>query len=73
MSNPLNEATPDSIDELMSRDPLGYSKVDLEKIVGIFREQRKNWLIAEAQGKKTKAVKAAKTPKEIITLDDLEI
>ena len=80
--NPLAEAVPESMDELMSRDPLSYSKIDLEKIVGIFREQRKNWLLAEATGKKPKASpktpkapkaspKTPKAPKEVFTLDDL--
>lgn len=39
-SSALAEATIDSLGELMSRDPEGYSKQDLERIVGAMREQR---------------------------------
>lgn len=60
-NNPLLEARVDSIDELFSRDPEGYTKgpdgspatgADMLAIVGGLRRQREIWEKAEAQGAK---------------------
>lgn len=47
-SNALAEATVDSLGELMSRDPEGYSKQDLERIVAAMREQRERLAVSAA-------------------------
>lgn len=41
--SPLAEASPTSLDELLSRDPMGYMAQDRGKIVAYLREQRKKW------------------------------
>lgn len=63
--SPLTEAQPESIDELMSRDPLELTADNIASIVKILRDQRKNW-------KKETAAKP-KAPAGNITLDQLKI
>lgn len=67
-SNPLNEATPDSLNEIFSRNPLELS--DQEVLLGVeeLRRMRSKWVLGEA--------KAGKKPTEktdIVNLDDLGI
>lgn len=72
--NPLTEAKADSLDELMSRDPFGYTKGDRCAIVTVLRAQREVWAKAEAAspgGKKAAAPKAAKVPPPPVDLGDL--
>ena len=52
-STALIEASPDSLSELFSRDPEGYTSQDLNRIIAEIREQRKRWEAAEAAGKTT--------------------
>lgn len=47
-SSALSEATVDSLGELMSRDPEGYSKQDLERVVACMREQRERLALSVA-------------------------
>lgn len=49
-SSALVEASPDSLSELMSRDPEGYTRQDLDRIITVLREQRVRWQAAEAAG-----------------------
>lgn len=56
-SNALSEATPESLGELLSRDPEGYQKQDREKIVKALRAQREKWAAAEASGTRQRATK----------------
>lgn len=56
-SSALREATIDSLGELMSRDPEGYSKQDLERVVAAMREQRER-LAASAAAAPVKAPRA---------------
>lgn len=56
--SPLEGVESQTLDELMSRDPLDLGQADLEKIVSILREQRKRWLV-EAQAPKVAKPKAA--------------
>ena len=46
----LAEADPDSLSELMSRDPEGYQRQDLDAIIAALRAQRERWQKAEAEG-----------------------
>jgi hypothetical protein len=55
----LAEANGDSLAELFSRDPEGYTSQDLAKVVAALREQRVRWAAAEAAGA-TKAPTATK-------------
>lgn len=64
-TSPLVEAQPESIDELMSRDPMELTKDDIAKIVSILREQRKFWNVKQSAPK-------AK-PAGPISLDQLKI
>ena len=56
--SPLEGVESQTLDELMSRDPLDLGQADLEKIVSILREQRKRWLV-EVQAPKAAKPKAA--------------
>lgn len=47
-SQALLEASGDSIAELLSRDPEGYQKQDLDQIIRVMRQQRERWQAAEA-------------------------
>lgn len=75
LNSPLHSASPESLDELFSRDPLELSNQDLDKIVAHLRAQRNQWAADEAAGatKGRKAGKKPSGPKEKITLDQLEI
>lgn len=75
LNSPLHEATPDSLDELFSRDPLELSDQDLDSIVAHLRAQRNQWHAEEAAGAKkaSKKGKAAPGPKEKISLENLEL
>lgn len=73
----LAEATVDSLGELMSRDPEGYSKQDLERVVAAMREQRERLAIsaATAPAKPTRA-KAGGPPaslKSNVGVGDLDL
>lgn len=78
--NPLSEARVDSIDELFSRDPEGYTKgpdgttgtgPDMIAIVAGMRRQREIWEKAEAAGA-TRAPSAPKVGKpKVADLGDL--
>lgn len=60
-SSALAEASPTSLSELMSRDPMGYSDQDLDQIVLELRAQRARWEEAEAAGRKPGAARALQT------------
>lgn len=45
----LSEATPDSLAELMSRDPEGFSQQDLARVVAALRAQRARQELANKQ------------------------
>lgn len=49
-SQALKEAEPDSLSEVMSRDPEGYSRQDRDVIVAELRKQRARIAAAEAAG-----------------------
>ncbi len=57
----------ESIAELLSRDPEGYTKQDRVRIVEIFRDQAKRWKQAEGEKKQAKLAgpKDSKTPKAL--------
>lgn len=58
--SPLSEASPSSLDELFSRDPLDLSRTDRATIVAEFRRMAAQWRTAEASGaKRAPATKAA--------------
>lgn len=59
-SQALVEAGVDSLGELMSRDPEGYSKQDLERIVVAMRDQRER--LAKGAAEAPSPAKRAKGP-----------
>jgi len=48
-SNALKEASVDSLAELLSRDPEGYSRQDLDRVIAAMREQRARMALANAE------------------------
>lgn len=64
-SSALSEASPESLSELMSRDPLSYSKQDIQTVVARLREQRAKWIQAEFEGAPARAKRA---PKEAVSI-----
>lgn len=71
----LAEAGVDSLGELMSRDPEGYSKQDLERVVAIMREQRER-IAATAAATPVKAPRSSGPPaslKSNVGLGDLDL
>lgn len=71
-SSALAEALPQSLDELFSRDPEGYSEKDLDRIIGALRDQRERWSKTEAEGKQIKVARSARSgPKAPISADSL--
>lgn len=69
--NPLAEATPDSLSELFSRDPLKLQDQDIGIIVSELRRERDRWVVAEAQGKRVSTNKQPAKPD--LDLSDLEL
>jgi hypothetical protein len=57
-SSALAEASPESLSELMSRDPEGYQRQDRQRIIEALRAQREKWAAGEGS-KPPKAIKAA--------------
>ena len=51
----LSEAITDSLSELYSRDPLGLSNQDLDRLIADLRLQRERWKAADATGPKAKS------------------
>ena len=61
-STALAEAGSDSLTEVMSRDPEGYSRQDRDRIVEALRAQRTRLAAADAAGPKRAAPGTAKVP-----------
>lgn len=53
-STALSEARPESLAELLSRDPEGYQKQDLDRIIEHYRAQAEKWKAADAAGVKVR-------------------
>lgn len=68
MTNPLNEAEPNSLAELMARDPLKLTDQDLDLIIAELRRKRVDFAKAEAE---PKIKKPRGTAKANISLDDI--
>lgn len=73
-SNALAEASPESLGELLSRDPFGYSRQDRDRVVADLRAMRAKWAAAEAVGghKRTSGPKT-KIPISQVSLDKLDL
>lgn len=61
LSNALAEAAPESIAEMLSRDPEGYTRQNRNTIVSVMREQRVRWEASEAEAGPKK--RGASSPK----------
>lgn len=69
----LLEADTDSLSEVMSRDPEGYSRQDRDRIVEALRTQRARIAAADlAGGKKASAPKAGKLPLSSVATKAIE-
>jgi len=66
--SPLAEASPKSLDELFSTDPLKLSDSDVDAIIAELRRKRALWAKSEAEGRK-----APRTKKDEATLEDLSL
>lgn len=64
-STALEEAKADSLGELMSRDPEGYSRQDRDRIIAALRANRERLAAADAAGG-TKRVSQAKVGSTVI-------
>jgi hypothetical protein len=56
-STALAEASPESLSELMSRDPESYQKQDIQRVIAALRAMREKWASAEGGPKAPKAPK----------------
>ena len=73
-SDALSEAGsgPESIAELLSRDPFLYSQQDLDRLVSEYRKVSEAWKVADAAGaKRPTAPKAPLTNKTTQKIEDL--
>ena len=61
-SNALAEATIDSLAELLSRDPEGYTRQDRTRVIEALRAQREKWAAAEAAAPAKRLAKGSATP-----------
>jgi hypothetical protein len=68
--NPLNEASPRSLEEIFSSDPLNLTRQDRDVIVSELRRARENWIKEEASGKKRSSAGKAPPPPNL-KLSDL--
>lgn len=59
-STALTEANPNSLAELFSRDPEGYSSQDIDQVITEMRLMRAKWEATEGQVKPVKAKEPAK-------------
>lgn len=65
-SQALAEASPESLSELFARDPEGYSKQDLARIVATLRDHRER--MAKAEGDKPVRQPKVVGAKQVVTL-----
>jgi hypothetical protein len=66
-SDALAEASLDSLSELFSRDPEGYSAQDLTKVIETYRAMRVKWKASEATAAASpKGPKVASAAKSLI-------
>jgi len=67
-SSALSEASVDSLAELMSRDPEGYTRQDLSRVVDALRAMRAKWEAAEAAApSKPRGPKATVSPQSLVS------
>ncbi len=59
VSTALAEASPESLSELFSRDPEGYSTQDLDRVILALREQRARWAATASAPKPPRSSKPA--------------
>lgn len=75
-TSPLTEAEPDSLDELMARDPMQLTEQNINVVVTALRKQRISWESEEASAKskgKRPSAKAAREAAAKISLENLEL
>ena len=65
-SQALAEAEPDSLTELLSRDPFKFTSQDRQRIIAALRERRAAWEKAEAEVAKPKAKKVPEAARSLL-------
>ena len=60
-STALAEAKADSLGEYMNADPMGFGRVERDKLVAFLRAQRKGWEAVENAGGHKRAAKGTKS------------
>ena len=63
---------PEALEQLLAKEPENYTDSDIEAFIDHFREQRKNFVLAEAAGK-TRSTKMTKSADPTVSklLEDL--
>ena len=76
-SSPLDEAKPESLEDLFNKDPLKLTEQDLVRTVEYFRAARQTFLKQDAakipRGAKNKAAPVKQALDQKLTIDDLEL
>lgn len=67
--SPIAEVHHQTLDELLSRDPLDLADADIEKIVSVLRSQRDKWALEEAKPKAPKGGKRPAAASDLSVLD----
>lgn len=73
MSDPIQEMSPSSLDELFQRDPMKLTDGDVALIVARLREQRTQWLVVENENKQQGTRKRAPKIRQDLGELDVEI
>lgn len=74
--SPLQEAAPDSLEDIFNKDPLKLTEQDIDATIAYFRNARGTFLKNEAEGKVTRTTKKAAPKTSLdpkLTLDDLDL
>lgn len=71
LSTALSEAQPESIQELLSRDPEGYQRQDPARVIQLIRENRERLASANVAGKRVTHQKVKELPSPTETAEDL--
>jgi hypothetical protein len=74
-SNALSEASAESLGELLTRDPFGFTRQDRDRVVADLRVMRAKWALSESMGTKKRSGASAKVDitKVKIDLDTLDL
>lgn len=74
-SSALSEASSESLGELLTRDPFGFTRQDRDRVVADLRVMRAKWALAEATGGNRRGAKGASAKVDItkVSLNELDL